>query len=120
MTRMRSSRLMAAFVRFIFAPRGNGRTWRSRNPAHGLDGAPAAFYGALNRFLSRGRDSLAMVGLKFQVSTIGPCRYFAFRAHSGAVGALATHIGDILGCGEGGDLRVAPRYLERQSGDLEV
>ena len=45
-------------------------------------------------------ESFAKVGLRFRASSFDPRPYFVFRKDSGAVGAFATHIGDIPWCGD--------------------
>ena len=37
--------------------------------------------------------------MRFRAPSFDPCLYFVFRDESGALGAFATHIGDIFGCG---------------------
>ena len=61
-----------------------------------------------------------MAGLKPQVLTFGPRLYFSFRAHGGAIGALTTHIDNILGSGEQDMLHLAQKDAERRFGYLEV
>ena len=75
--------------------------------AYGRNDALAAFRNSLRRYLLGPDCSSARVGLKFQVSSFDPYLYFALRRSAGAVGALTTHLHDILGCGGPGiSLRV--------------
>ena len=60
----------------------------------------AAFRKTLRRYLLCAEDSLAHVALKVRLSTVAPRLYFVFRGIGGAVDALTTHFGDVLGCGE--------------------
>ena len=45
-------------------------------------------------------ESLARSRRKFQVSKFDPRIFFVFRNKGGAVGDIATHIDDIVGCGK--------------------
>ena len=69
-------------------------------PAYSLNDAPAAFRRALKRYLLNSELYMKCVGLGCQAPTFDPCLFFAFRAEGQAVGAFATHIDDILGCGK--------------------
>ena len=54
----------------------------------------------LRMYRPNSADSAAEVGLRFQVSSFGPLLYVVSRKDSGVVGAFATHIDVLLGCGE--------------------
>ena len=100
--------LQAAGVRrdvFFHAPVGRGvrgaqRLWETWAPVYGLNDAPVASREAPQGSALRNVDSLATVGLEFQVSSHDPCLHFVFRSAGGEAGALNAHIDDVLGCGE--------------------
>ena len=81
-------------------PKDSRRVWKLRPPAYGLNGAPVAFHRPLCKFLANFAESLSRVGLLFEVSWFDPRMYFVYRGLGSAVGVLATHVDDILGCGE--------------------
>ena len=83
-----------------WGPSSGHAIWEFYAPAYGLGDAPVAFRRPFRNYLLISVDSSAQVGLRFQVSPLYPYLYFAFREKGGAVGDFATHIGDILGCGE--------------------
>ena len=62
--------------------------------------APAAFRRPLRKYLVNSAESLSRVVLRFEVSSFDPRLNYIFRKPGGAVGATATQIDDILGCGE--------------------
>ena len=65
-------------------------------------------------------ESLAKVGLKFRVSSVGPRVFSVYRKGSGAVWDIATYFDDILGRG-GPDLLSKTRsFFEYQIRDPEV
>ena len=76
------------------------RVWKLRAPARGLEDAPVASRRSLREYLVNFAESLCSVGLRFEVSSFGPCVYFIFRKSVGAVGVIATNFDDIPGCGE--------------------
>ena len=90
-------------------PQGVQRDWRPRAPAYGLGVAPVAFFGTLNGYLWRDKESLAIVGIRFQASKFDQRLYFVSGARWGAGGIMKTHIDDIPGCGE----RDAPGMVRR-------
>ena len=69
-------------------------------PAYGLRDAPAVFRWALRRYLLNSADSSAQEGLEFRVAAFDLYQHPISRTSGRAVGAIATHIDDILGCGE--------------------
>ena len=73
------------------------RIWALRALPYGVYDAPAAFHRSLQENSSNSEKSLGKVGLRFRAPTFDPCLYFVFRDESGALGAFATHIGDIFG-----------------------
>ena len=83
-------------------PRGAQRIREFRGPAHGLHDAPDGLRETPQGYLLRTAEPLAKVSRKYQVSPCAPRLYFIFRGSGGAVGALATHIDDVLGCGRAG------------------
>ena len=80
--------------------KGNRRAWRLRAPAYGLNDATVATHRPPRRYLVNSVELPPGVGLRSEVSSFGPRLYDIFRESGGAVGAIAAHIGDILGCGE--------------------
>ena len=64
-----------------------------------MNDAAVAPQKTLQQYVLRSAKSLGRVGLKFQVSSFGPCLYNIFRGFGGAVGAPTTHIADIFGRG---------------------
>ena len=56
-------------------PRGAQRIWKLRAPGYGLHDAALAFRKTLNGCVLQKRDSLALVGLKFQLASVDPCLY---------------------------------------------
>lgn len=56
-------------------PSGANRNRKLHGPTYGLNGASASFEKTLELYLLRPDDSPAFLGLKFQVSTIGPHFY---------------------------------------------
>ena len=56
--------------------------------------------GPMRNYLVNSMRSPSAVGLRFEVSSFDPRLYFVFRTSGGAVGAIGTHIDDILSCGE--------------------
>ena len=65
-------------------------------------------------------DSLAEVGLEFEVSSFDPCLFFVYRRDGGAVGDFATRIDDILGRGAWGVPSKTRAFLELRFGKLKV
>ena len=55
-------------------------------PACGLNDAPVEFRKTLNRYLLQSADSLKLVGLRFEVSTLGPCLYVVYNTEEEAAG----------------------------------
>ena len=54
-------------------PKGDHRMWQLQAPACGVDDEPAALRQTLKRYSCRPENSLACVGLQFQVSSFDPC-----------------------------------------------
>ena len=53
-------------------------------------------------------------------SAFDPCLFFVFRDQGQAAGALATHIGDNLGCGEPDILPEIRRFSEQRFGAMKL
>ena len=94
--------------------------WRLNAPAYGLNDAPVEFRKTLKRYLVKSQESLQLVGLRFETSTLDPCLYAVFNNEGEAVGVFSTHIDDILGCGVPGVLERTRHYLEHRFGALKV
>ena len=94
------------------------RVWILIAPAYGLNDAPVAFRRSLRIFLVNSVESLASVGLRCGVSPFDPRLYFVYNRSGSAVGAIATHIDDILGCGEYGLLAKIRPFSEKRFGTL--
>ena len=92
------------------------RVWKLKAPAYGRNDAPAAFRRSLKRHMLNSDLSLRNVGLRRQASTCDPCVFFVFRDQGQAVGVFATHIDDILGCGEPDVLRKIWAFSEQRFG----
>ena len=56
--------------------------------------------GPMRKHSVNSTESPAAEGLRFEVSSVDPRPYFAFRISEGAVGAIDTKIDEILSCGE--------------------
>ena len=80
-------------------PSNAHRIWKLHVPSYETGDAPVAYHRSLQEYLLESVDSLAKVGLRFRASSFAPCSYFVCREAGGAVGAIATHIDGILGCG---------------------
>ena len=110
---------------YLRAPRewnskDTSRVWQLRKPAYRLHGAPAAIHRSLNTNQVHSAKSLSSVGLRRDVSPFDPFMYFVYRKSGSAVGALATHIDDILGCGVP-DLLVKVRgFSDKRCGEMEA
>ena len=96
------------------------RVWKLQAPAYGLNDAPAAFRRPLRKYLVNSVHSLSTVGLRFEVSSFDRWLHFVYRKLGSAVGAITTHIDDLLGCGEDGLLVKVRGYSEKRFGKLEV
>ena len=96
------------------------RIWKLHARAYGLDDASAALRMAPQRFPVGAANSSARAVLKFQVSSLGPCLYFIFRKSGGGPGAIATHIYNILECGEPDVLPRACHFPGHRFGALKV
>ena len=96
----------------------HARARKLKVPAYGLDDAPAAFHRSLVRYLLNSDLSMKFVGLRRQASTSNPCLFFIFRNEGQAEGAFATHIDDILGCGEPDVLPKMRNFSVRRFGEL--
>ena len=83
-------------------------------PAYGLNDAPAAFRRSLKRHLLNSELPTRSVGLRCRASAFDPCLFFAFRDEGQAVGASATHIDDISGCGEPDALEKICHFSEKR------
>ena len=116
-------------------PHGAGRFRRPWALASGLNDVPAALCETLHQYLRGERDSPAMVGLNFKVSTFDQCLHFVRSmtllcsttastllgvswGQCWALGPRTTHIDDALGCGHEDVLRSAQQYLGRRFGCL--
>ena len=94
--------------------------WELHAPANGVNDAPAALHRSLRKNFLSSAESLAKVGLRFRVSSIGPFLYFDFRKEGEAVGAPNAGTDDILGLGEQDvptEIRV---FLEYRLGAMEA
>ena len=76
------------------------RARKLKAPAYGLNDAPAAFRRSLKRHILNSDLSVKNAELRRMTSAFDPCPFFVFRDQGREVGAFATHIDDILGCGE--------------------
>ena len=65
-------------------------------------------------------ESLPRVGLRFMASFFAPPLYFVVRKSGGTVGAAATHIYDVPGCGEPDLLLKGHCFSEKRFGKLDV
>ena len=74
---------------------------------------------SLRKYATNSAESLASVGLRFEVSSFGPRMFPIHRKPGKAVRAIATHIGDIFGCGEPELVLVAPGFSGKRFGELE-
>ena len=81
-------------------PGDSRRVWEMNAPAYGLNNAPLASQRSLKRYLVNEIDSLKAVDLRLEASTFGPCLFFVYRRSGLAVGVIAAHIDDLLGCRE--------------------
>ena len=70
--------------------------------------------------MAKSNESLKLVGLRFETSTLDPCLYAVLNNEGVAVGVFSTHIDDILGCGAPGVLERTRHYLEHRFGALKV
>ena len=84
------------------------------------DDALAALHRSLKRYLLNSELSLRRVGLRRQASTFDPCLFFVLRDDGQAVGALTTHIDDILGCGEPDVLAKIRNFPGARFGELTL
>ena len=96
------------------------RVWQLRKPAYRLHGAPAASHRSFHKNLVNSAKSLSSVGLRRDVSSFDPFMYFAYRKSGSAVGVLANHIDDILGCGVPDLLVEARGFLDKRFGEMEA
>ena len=95
-------------------PHGAGRHRGLRGPSCGPIVEPVAACETLHAYSFGEQDSVAMAGLKFQVSTFDPCLFSGSRAHGGAVGVLTTHNGDVLVLGDWDAPHLARRCTGRR------
>ena len=95
------------------------RVWKPKAPAYGLNGAPAAFHRSLKRHILNLGLFVKYVGLRRKASTFETCLLFVFRDRGQAVGAFATHIDDILGCGEPDVLPKIRRFPGQRFGAMK-
>ena len=110
---------------FIYAPDKwepslQGREWKLKALAYGLDEAPAAFRRTLRRRKLNPEASVQSVGLRCQAPTFDSCLSFVFRKGGSAVGAFATQIDDILGRGESDILAKMRIYSGQRFGGLKL
>ena len=89
-------------------------------PAYSLDGAPVAFRRSLRKCLANSDLSPANEGLQYKVSSLDTCLCSAFRRNGGAAGAHATHIDNMLACGERGVLSRTQTSSEARLGKLKL
>ena len=106
-------------ARCEWSPYADRRVRLLRGPAYGLNDAPVAFHRPLRRAPVNSAESLPRVGLRFMASFFAPPLYFVVRKSGATVGA-ATHIYDVLGCGEP-DLPLKGHcFPEKRFGKLEI
>ena len=103
---------------FLHAPPNWGsssrtRTWMLRVPTNGLHDAPATFFATLYKYLVGKDKRLKAAGLSLCVLSRDPCLYYVRDDAGHVAGPFATHIDDVLGCGERGITRGARRGSER-------
>ena len=103
-----------------WAPPCEKRARKLKEPAYGLNDAPAAFHCSLKRHISNSDLPVQSVGLRCQVSTLDPCLFFVFRDQGQAVGAFATHIDEIIGCGEPNVLLKIRGFPEHRFGAMRL
>ena len=96
------------------------RVWELKAPAYGLNDAPVACRRSLKRHLLNKEQSMKKVGLFCVSSTFDPCLFYIFNGKGPAVGVFATHIDDILGCGEPGVMDKLRQFSELRFGKLKV
>ena len=75
---------------------------------------------SLRKYLLKSVDLRAKVGFRFRVSSSHPRLFLLFRRDGGAVGAFATHMEDVLGCGEQDVLTKIRVFPENHFGTLKV
>ena len=81
-------------------PGDSRRVWILNAPAYGSDDAPVAFHRSLKRYLVNDADSLKAADFWLEASKFDPCFFLEYRRGGSAAGVIATHIDDLLGCGE--------------------
>ena len=91
---------------------GTRRVWKLRTPAYGLDAARVPSHRPFRKYLASLAESLPSVGLRFEVSSFGPCLFFIFRKSGVAVGAVTRHVDDML--------LYARRFSGERFGEFEV
>ena len=60
------------------------------------------------------------VGMRYQASSLDPCRFFIFHETGKAVGAFTDYIDEILGCGEPDVLRKIRDYLAQRFSESKL
>ena len=80
-------------------PKKPNRVWKLNPLAYGLNDAPIELRETLEPYLLQSETSLKLVGLRFEVSTLGPCLYMVYNREKEAAGVFSSHIDEILGCG---------------------
>ena len=103
-----------------WCPRNPCRVWRLKAPAYGLTDAPAEFHKTLKRYLAKSNESLKLVGLRFETSTLDSRLYAILNNEKVAAGVFSTQIDDILGCGAPGVLERTRHYLGHRFGAPKV
>ena len=73
-----------------WCPKNPNRVWKLNTPAYGLNDAPVASHHSLKRYPLKNEVSLKVVGLKYKVSNLDPCRYMVFNREEEAVGVFST------------------------------
>ena len=94
--------------------------WELKAHRTDLNDSPLAFSRPLRKYFANSVESPAAVGLRFEASSSDPCQYFVRRSSGGAVGAITTHIDDILGCSGPELFLKAGRYPEKRCGELKI
>ena len=94
--------------------------WILRDPAYGLNDAPDASHRSLQQYLLNSVGSLGALGLELGASSREPCLHFVFGGDGGAIGALTTHIDDILGRGEPDALPETGTFAEYRFETMKV
>ena len=103
-----------------WAPSRRGRAWKLKAPPYGLRDAPAAFRRLLKRHLLNAEACPKCARLRCQATAFDPFLFLVFRTDGSAVGAFASHIDDISGCGEADVLAKIRAAPEQRFGELKL